>query len=219
MPESDLEMTAMLYWAAGRVGLELRKRLCPEPLRLDEWFLRVACASSQRPAPGASLPEVHEELTGRGRHLLLPETFLHARGWSQSRSSERAPYRTSLGRAMSTLVVQERHLWLCLVDIGTPTSSVPVSQTGLFGDATGNMAQQFPAAQEQTEAIQHVLPRRAAAASTRPPVAAASLLVSEGGHLHPPPLSHRIRSSLQKRCRRGRRRQAAPPVLAPIDWW
>ncbi len=31
----------------------------------------------------------------------------------------------SLGRAMSTLVVQERHLWLCLVDIGTPTKSVP----------------------------------------------------------------------------------------------
>ncbi len=27
----------------------------------------------------------------------------------------------SLGRAMSTLVVQERHLWLCLVDIGTQT--------------------------------------------------------------------------------------------------
>ncbi len=27
----------------------------------------------------------------------------------------------SLGCAMSTLVVQERHLWLCLVDIGTPT--------------------------------------------------------------------------------------------------
>ncbi len=27
----------------------------------------------------------------------------------------------SLGRAMSTLVVQERHLWLCLIDIGTPT--------------------------------------------------------------------------------------------------
>ncbi len=27
----------------------------------------------------------------------------------------------SLGRAMSTLVVQKRHLWLCLVDIGTPT--------------------------------------------------------------------------------------------------
>ncbi len=41
-----------------------------------------------------------------------------------------------------------------------------VSQTGLFGDAIGNMALQFPAAQEQTEAIQHILPRRAAAAFT-----------------------------------------------------
>ncbi len=27
----------------------------------------------------------------------------------------------SLGRAMSTLLVQEHHLWLCLVDIGMPT--------------------------------------------------------------------------------------------------
>ncbi len=51
----------------------------------------------------------------------------------------------SLGRAMFTLVVQERHLWLCLVDIGTISPyvrflKVPVSQTGLFGNATGNMA-------------------------------------------------------------------------------
>ncbi len=94
---------------------------------------------------------------------------------------------------------------------------VPVSQTGLFGDTTGNMAQQFPAAQEQTEVIQHVLPRRAAAASTHP-VAALSLLVAEDGPLHPPPLLNRIRSSLQKQCRWDRRRQAALPVLAPVNW-
>ncbi len=56
MPESDLEVTAMLS--------------------RDDWFLGVACAGSQRPAPGASLPDVHEGLTGRGRHLLLPETDL-----------------------------------------------------------------------------------------------------------------------------------------------
>ncbi len=31
----------------------------------------------------------------------------------------------SLGCTMSTLVVQERHLWLCLVGIGMPTKSVP----------------------------------------------------------------------------------------------
>ncbi len=30
----------------------------------------------------------------------------------------------SLGREMSTLVVQERHLWLCLVDIGTPEQQI-----------------------------------------------------------------------------------------------
>ncbi len=73
MPESDLEVTAMLSRATGRVGLEWRKPPCPEPSRLDDWFLGVACAGSQRPAPGASLPDVHEGLTGRGRHLLLPE--------------------------------------------------------------------------------------------------------------------------------------------------
>ncbi len=76
MPESDLEVTAMLSRAAESVGLEWRKPPCPEPSRLDDWFLGVACAGSQRPAPGASLPDMHEELTGRGRHLLQPETDL-----------------------------------------------------------------------------------------------------------------------------------------------
>ncbi len=69
MPESDLEMMAMLS-PAESVGLEWRKPPCPEPSRLDNWFLEVACAGSQCPAPGASLPEVHDELTGHGRHLL-----------------------------------------------------------------------------------------------------------------------------------------------------
>ncbi len=66
MPETDLEMMAMLSRAAERVGLEWRKPTCPEPSRLDDRFLGVACAGSQHPAPGASLPDVHEELTGHG---------------------------------------------------------------------------------------------------------------------------------------------------------
>ncbi len=45
----------------------------------------------------------------------------------------------SLGRAMSTMVVQERHLWLCLADMKEADKArflnAPVSQTGLFGDA------------------------------------------------------------------------------------
>ncbi len=50
MPESDLEVTAMLSRATGRVGLEWRKPPCPEPSRLDDWFLGVACAGSQHRA-------------------------------------------------------------------------------------------------------------------------------------------------------------------------
>ncbi len=54
MPESYLEMMAMLSQADERVGLEWRPPPCPEPSRLDNWFLGVACAGSQHPAPGAS---------------------------------------------------------------------------------------------------------------------------------------------------------------------
>ncbi len=45
-------------------------------LEVGRLTLGVACAGSQRPAMGASLPDVHEGLTGHGRHLLLPETDL-----------------------------------------------------------------------------------------------------------------------------------------------
>ncbi len=64
---------------------------------------------------------------------------------------------SSLGRAM----VQERHIWLHLVDMRDADKvrflKAPVSQTGLFCDAVESFAQQFLAAQEQTEVMQHVL--------------------------------------------------------------
>ncbi len=69
----------------------------------------------------------------------------------------------SLGRAMSTLVVQERHLWLCLTDMEQEKVqflNALVSQTGLFGDAVESFAQQFSAAQRQNEAIRHIMRRR-----------------------------------------------------------
>ncbi len=51
----------------------------------------------------------------------------------------------SVGRAMSTLVVQECHLWLCLADM-RDTDKVrflnsPVTQTGLFSGMVENLAQ------------------------------------------------------------------------------
>ncbi len=56
----------------------------------------------------------------------------------------------SLGRAMSTIVVQERHLWLCLTDMKEQEKvqflNAPELQTGFFGDAVESCAQQFSAA-------------------------------------------------------------------------
>ncbi|KAI2661350.1 ORF V: Enzymatic polyprotein [Labeo rohita] len=70
----------------------------------------------------------------------------------------------SLGQVMSTIVVQERHLWLTLAQMADVDKSrfldAPISQGGLFGDTVEDFAQQFSAVQKQTEAIKHILPRR-----------------------------------------------------------
>ncbi|KAI2644341.1 hypothetical protein H4Q32_025622 [Labeo rohita] len=70
----------------------------------------------------------------------------------------------SLGQVMSTIVVQERHLWLTLAQMADVDKSrfldAPISQSGLFGDTIEDFAQQFSAVQKQTEAIKHILPRR-----------------------------------------------------------
>lgn len=89
----------------------------------------------------------------------------------------------SLGYAMSTMVVKEWHLWLCLADIRETDKiwfiNAPVSQT-LLGDTVENFAQQFSTAQKQTDAIKHILPPRAAAASTWPLMAAAQSALRQG---------------------------------------
>ncbi len=126
----------------------------------------------------------------------------------------------SLGRAMSTMVVQERHLWLCLADMRESDKmrflNAPVSQTGLFGDAVENFAQQFSAAQKQTEAIMHILPRRAAAASTRPPVAEPQSTRRRGRPPAAAPAPAQQSQQPPAKQRRGAgRRAAAPPVQAP----
>ncbi len=72
VPDSDPEMVAMLARAAESVGLEWRPPPCPEPSRLDDWFLGVARADSQGPTPVPFFPEVHDELSRN--QLSLPET-------------------------------------------------------------------------------------------------------------------------------------------------
>ncbi len=251
----DSEMVAMLARAAESVGLEWRPPPCPEPSRMDDWFLGVARAGSQGPTPVPFFPEVHDELTGtwtapftaRNRSSgssslatldggaaqgymevppversvamqLCPRTaskwrcnpLLPSRACRHSSALTGSAYATceeaasalhamvllqvhqakalrdlhegghdpgvlselrtvtdlalratkvtarSLGRAMFTMVVQERHLWLCLADMKEADKArflnAPVSQTGLFGDAVENFAQDGFALREMVNA-------------------------------------------------------------------
>ncbi len=71
--------------------------------------------------------------------------------------------------------------------------NAPVSQTGLFGDAVESFAQQFSAAQKQTEAFKHIMRRRKPAAST---LAAAPQPARRRGRPLRPPSLPRSHSSL-----------------------
>ncbi len=94
----------------------------------------------------------------------------------------------SLGKAMSTMVVQERHLWLNLAEMKDVDKArfldAPISQGGLFGDTVEGFAQQFSAVQQQTSTscpgVRHHPPL--------PPGPGLSLPVAVGALLRPPEL-------------------------------
>ncbi len=66
-------------------------------------------------------------------------------------------------------------------------STPPSPREGCFGDTVEGFAQQFSAVQQQTEAIQHILPRRDAP-STAAPGPGLGLPVAVGALLRPPEL-------------------------------
>ncbi len=84
--------------------------------------------------------------------------------------------------------------------------NAPVSQTGIFGDAVESCAQQFSAAQKQTEAIKHIMRRRKPAAASTP--AAAPQPARRRGR----PRSHAARPSKF----RGIRFTSVKPADAPV---
>ncbi len=83
-----------------------------------------------------ALLQVHQAKTLRGHD---PQVLQELRATTDLALRATKVTVRSVGRAMSTLVVQERHLWLCLADMGDTDKvrflNSPVSQTGLFGDA------------------------------------------------------------------------------------
>ncbi len=122
----------------------------------------------------------------------------------------------SLGKAMSTMVVQERHLWLNLAEMKDANKArfldAPIAQAGLFGDTVVGFAQQFSVVQQQTEAIQHILPRRDAPSTTAPGARPQSAR-------RRPPASSRAAppqaESTHRPARRAPRRRAAPSASQP----
>ncbi len=124
----------------------------------------------------------------------------------------------SLGKAMSTMVVQERHLWLNLAEMKDVDKArfldAPFSQGGLFGNTVEGFAQQFSAVQQQTEAIQHILPRRDA-----PCTAAPGARPQSARHRGRPPASSRAAppqaESTHRPVRRASHRRAAPTAPQP----
>ncbi len=130
-----------------------------------------------------------------------------------------------MGRAISTLVVQERHLWLCLADMKEQEKvqflNAPVSQTGLFGDAVESFSQQFSAAQKQTEAIKYIMCRRKPAAST--PAAAPQPARCSGRLPAAAPCSCAAAAAFHQASTRQRRgaghRQDAQPHPGPRQTW
>ncbi len=124
----------------------------------------------------------------------------------------------SLGKVMSTMVVQEHHLWLNLAEIKDFDKArfldAPISQAGLFSDTVKGFAQQFTAVQQQTEAIQHILPRCDA-----PNNAAPGSRPQSTRRRGRPPASSRAAppqaESTSRPAHRASRRRAAPPTSQP----
>ncbi|KAL0173928.1 hypothetical protein M9458_029896, partial [Cirrhinus mrigala] len=139
--------------AAARRG---RPRLPSRACKFSSALVAKACAASVQAAStlhamailqvyqAKALKDLHEGVPDPELTLTLRVTKVTAQ---------------ALGRAMSTMVVQELHLWLNLAEMRDAGKvrflDAPISQAGLFG--------------ETTEAIKHIQPRRAASTSPAPP--------------------------------------------------
>lgn len=116
----------------------------------------------------------------------------------------------AVGRAMASLVILERHLWLTLTDI-KDTDRValldsPVSPSGLFGSAVEGFPQHFTEAQKSSQVMGHFLLKRFA--PTR-----------ETGCQKPPPAQHTKPTSAQPQQQRAepevKRQRPARSASAP----
>ena len=79
--ESDPENDGHAFPGRQQDRARVEPPPCPEPSRLDDWYLGVVRAGSQQPTPVTFFPEVHEELTGM---WMAPFTARNRLGGSSS---------------------------------------------------------------------------------------------------------------------------------------
>lgn len=79
----------------------------------------------------------------------------------------------AVGKAMASLVVLERHLWLNLTDIRDAEKMAflnsLVSPKGLFGPAVDGFTVRFTEAQKTSQVLRHFLPKRSSSATVPVP--------------------------------------------------
>ncbi|XDV29401.1 hypothetical protein PO909_032535 [Leuciscus waleckii] len=184
VPETDPEMMAMLSRTANRIGLVWNPPQCPEPSRLDDWYLGVARAGSQQPTPVPFFPEVHEELmeTWTAPFTAPPPSPPLMAGRLSDISVSRQWSRPLLCSCALTPLGAENRFFLpgpvhqakvlkelhegghdpqVLQELCAATDlALRMTKTDLFGDAVENFAQQFS---------EVPLPRRAAKPRTSGP--------------------------------------------------
>ncbi len=148
------------------------------------------------------------------RHWNKCTRVVPTRGWCRScvQRLTSSPRATKV-MALSTLVVQERHLWLNLAEMKDVDKAcfldAPISQTWLFGDTFEGFAQNFSAVQSRQRLSSPSCPCGMLISHSR------ARLQSARRHGHPPAFSRAATPRAESTPRPARwasRRIAAPPV-------
>ncbi len=130
----------------------------------------------------------------------------------------------ALGQTMSTLVVQERHLWLTLADMREADKhrflDSPISQAGLFGEAVEDFAHSSPPHRSRRRRFDTSCPGGPLLSPPHRRLQPLRLLVAEGALLLPPPplqLGHNssLHYGRSVELAAGDRRSPPPPLPSP----
>ncbi|KAL0194969.1 hypothetical protein M9458_008541, partial [Cirrhinus mrigala] len=140
----------------------------------------------------------------------------------------------AIGRSLGYIVVLHRHLWLSLTELkDADRRALPVSLSGLFGDAVETIAEHFSEAQKRSRVMSHFLPRWAGLqhslnhevdlcllrTAAPPPAHRYFVIPKKGGGLHPILDFRPINHALYKRAFKMTMLKQILGQIQPGDWF